>query len=79
MPLQATLPVHQGSGKPPLGLSLFSMPKTDQRLAGVAAALAPVVAFAADEKNIARSPSNVAAQKRGNSHDQSFQPVLFLF
>lgn len=61
--LQATLPVSQGPGKSPLGLALFSMPKTDQRLAHVTAALAPLVDFAADEKNVAKSPKHATKLK----------------
>lgn len=41
------------------------MPKTDQRLAYVTAALAPLVNFAADEKNIAKSPKHPSAQTKG--------------
>ena len=43
------------------------MPKTDQRLAHVTAALAPLLDFAADDKNVAKSTRNAAAQKRGKT------------
>ena len=40
--LQATLPVHPQNGNAtPLGISLLSLPKSDQRLAYVTAAIAP--------------------------------------
>lgn len=41
---QATVPLAMGSGEPPLGLAIVGLPGADLRLAGLAAALAPVVA-----------------------------------
>ena len=52
------------------------MPKTDQRLANVTAALAPLFAFAADEKNIAKTPRGSSAQKKGTANLMMLHPKL---
>lgn len=61
--MQATVAVPGEAGEAPLGLSLLALPKSDQRLAHVAAALAPLVEVAASVKAIANPPKSPGQAK----------------
>ena len=71
--------ILQGEGRPPLGLALLSLPKTDQRLAQVAAALAPLVQLAANSRlSTAASPgaAKPASHSKGGM-PRTFQIYVF--
>jgi hypothetical protein len=78
-----TLAIPQGEGRPPLGLALLARPKTDQRLAEVAAEVAPILRAVSHEKIPSLTPraerSSPRAERSSPKQSKGRHPIRFIY